>query len=188
MESYGGTEDLASHARFGRTRRNAVMFGPPGFAYVYLVYGMHECLNLVTEPEGRPAAVLIRAIEPLAGADYMRQARLDWTAARHARQSADRQARARRRVAELPAVVLASGPGLVCAAFSIGRDEDGLDLCDPDSLVRLESAPAGELPIRIASGPRVGIGYAAEPWMSKPWRFWAEGNAAVSAIARARSR
>jgi DNA-3-methyladenine glycosylase len=118
----------------------------------------------------------------------MRQARLDWTAARHARQSADRQARARRRVAELPAVALASGPGLVCAAFSIGHDEDGLDLCDPDSLVRLESAPAGELPIRIASGPRVGIGYAAEPWMSKPWRFWAEGNAAVSAIARARSR
>lgn len=188
VEAYIGSEDLASHARFGRTRRNAVMFGPPGFAYVYLVYGMYECLNLVTEPEGRPAALLVRAVEPLAGTERMRQARLDWTAARCARQSADRQARSLRRVTELPATALAAGPGLVCAAFSIDRDQDGLDLCDPASPVRLETAPPGEFPLRVASGPRIGIAYAPEPWRSRPWRFWAEGNAAVSARARAVSR
>ncbi len=184
VEAYIGTEDLASHARFGRTGRNGVMFGPPGFAYVYLVYGMYECLNVVTEPEGRPAALLIRAVEPLAGAELMREARLDWTAARYAHQPADRQARARRRVAELPTAVLASGPGLVCAAFSIGRTQHGLDLCDPASPLRLEAGTRGEPALRIASGPRIGIGYAAEPWRSKPWRFWAEGNAAVSAVVR----
>lgn len=188
VEAYVGTEDLASHARFGRTGRNAIMFGPPGFAYVYLVYGMYECLNVVTEPEGRPAALLIRAVEPLTGVERMRQARLDWTAARYAGQAADRQARGLRRVTELPAMALASGPGLVCAAFSIGRDQDGLDLCDSASPLRLESARPGEYPRQVASGPRVGIGYAAEPWLTRPWRFWAEGNQAVSAGARAGSR
>ena len=164
------------------------MFGSPGFAYVYLVYGMYECLNVVTEPEGRPAALLIRAIEPLVGAERMRQARLDWTATRFASQAPDRPARARQRVADLPEMVLASGPGLVCAAFSIGRTQDGLDLCDPTSPLRLESGPPGEPPLRVASGPRVGIGYAAEPWVNRPWRFWAEGNGAVSPGVRAGSR
>jgi DNA-3-methyladenine glycosylase len=188
VEAYIGTEDLASHARFGRTRRNAVMFGPPGFAYVYLVYGMYECLNVVSEPEDHPAALLIRAVEPLDGIELMRRARLDWTATRSAHEAADRQARARLRVAALPTTALASGPGLVCAAFSITRAEDGLDLCDPVSPVRLESAPPGEPPPRVASGPRIGIAYAPEPSRSRPWRFWAEANAAVSASARAGSR
>ena len=181
VEAYIGVEDLASHARFGRTRRNGVMFGPPGFAYVYLVYGMHECLNVVTEPESHPAALLIRAVEPLAGVELMRRARLEWIAARYARRDPGRQDGASRRLADMPASALGSGPGLVCAAFSIGRAQDGTDLCDVASPLRLEKAPADAPPPTIATGPRVGIGYAAEPWLSKPWRFWAEGNAAVSA-------
>ncbi len=75
VEAYIGEDDLASHARFGPTDRNRVMYGPPGTAYVYLVYGMHHCLNVVTEPTGRPAALLVRAVEPLDGVDAMRAAR-----------------------------------------------------------------------------------------------------------------
>ena len=185
VEAYIGTEDLASHARFGPTKRNAVMFGPPGHAYVYLVYGMYCCLNVVTEPRGRAAALLVRAIEPLEGADLMRRAREDWAAARTDRRasdpkSAERADAARQRVATLPDVRLASGPGLVCAAFSIGRNEDGADMCDPAAPLHLEPAPAGEPPIEVAFGPRVGIGYAPEPWLSKPWRVWMSGNPAVS--------
>src|SRR6185312_16601918 len=76
VEAYIGEDDRASHARFGRTARNAVMFGRAGVAYVYLVYGMYDCLNIVTEAEGRPAAILVRAVEPLEGADAIRDARL----------------------------------------------------------------------------------------------------------------
>ena len=181
VEAYIGADDLASHARFGRTKRNAVMFGPPGYAYLYLVYGMYDCLNVVTEPEGRPAALLLRAVEPLEGVDLMRRAREDWVATRRARQGPDRVARARQRVIASSAAELASGPGLVCAAFSIGRADDGVDLCDPASPLRLELPPDGEPRLPVASGPRVGIGYAPEPWRSRPWRFWASGNASVSA-------
>ena len=188
VEAYIGADDLASHAHFGRTSRNAIMFGPPGRAYVYLVYGMYECLNVVTEPEGQPAALLVRAIEPLAGIELMRRARLDWIDARYARRSPDSRAAARRRVLEMPASALASGPGLACAAFSILRTHDGLDLCDAASPLRLEAAPADTPGPRVASGPRIGIGYAAEPWLSKPWRFWAEGSRAVSAGTEATPR
>ena len=75
LEAYIGEHDRASHARFGRTDRNRVMYGPPGRAYVYLVYGMHDCLNIVTEPEGSPAALLVRAVDPLDGVAAMRDAR-----------------------------------------------------------------------------------------------------------------
>jgi DNA-3-methyladenine glycosylase len=186
VEAYVGQDDLASHARFGQTKRNAVMFGPAGLAYVYLVYGMHYCLNIVTEQPGKPGALLVRAVEPLAGVDEMRRARLEWLKARTNR-AADHGTEAERarlqlngeRIARLADTSLASGPGLVCAAFSIGRSDDGSDLCDPGSDLRLEMPDRDEAR-SIQTGPRVGIGYATEPWLSRPWRYWIEGNAAVS--------
>ena len=178
VEAYIGQKDLASHARAGRTKRNAVMFGPPGAAYVYLVYGMHNCLNVVTEAEGRPAAVLIRAVEPLAGVDEMRAVRLGLVACRTGRETPATEL-SRRRIETLPVARLASGPGLVCAAFSIDRDDDGRDLCDPSSELRLEIGAEDE-PLPIAAGPRIGVNYAPEPWISRPLRFFVPGHAAVS--------
>lgn len=173
--------DLASHARTGRTPRNAAMFGPPGHAYVYVVYGMYECLNVVTEAEGRPAAVLIRAVEPIQGEDLMRQARLSWAQRREETRAA-RQGRAPIFVGGGPASLssrrLARGPGLVCVAMSVGRELDGVDLCAPTAALQLRSAPADEAAPRIVSGPRVGIGYAPEPWRSMPLRFRALHGAA----------
>jgi DNA-3-methyladenine glycosylase len=166
VEAYIGEDDQASHARFGRTARNAVMFGPGGIAYVYLVYGMHECLNVVTEPVGHAAAVLIRAVEPVEGVTAMRNARLA-RALRLARTDNARE-RAAARLVALPAGRLTAGPGLVAAAFDIGREHTGLDLLDPASALRIE---VGEPPDRITQTARIGIGYAPEPWRSLPWRF-----------------
>ena len=163
LEAYIGEDDRASHARFGRTARNAVMFGPPGHAYVYLVYGMHHCLNVVTEPASRPAALLVRAVEPITGMASM-----------HAARAVTRTARGRARATGAsppPDTRLAAGPGLVCAAFSIDRTHTGVDLCDPASPLRLELANDGEAPPAIATTPRIGIGYAGEPWVGVPWRF-----------------
>jgi DNA-3-methyladenine glycosylase len=170
VEAYIGTGDLASHARFGRTGRNAVMFGPPGVAYVYLVYGMYHCLNVVTEPEGSPAAILVRAVEPVAGVAAMRDARAAFRARRVARVARGVPSDAR----------LASGPGVLCAAFSITRDDTGVDLLDPAGPVRLE---LGAVPLpadRLAATARVGIGYAPPPWRDEPWRFIDRASAAVS--------
>ena len=155
------------------------MYGPPGIAYVYLVYGMYECLNVVTEAEGRPAAVLIRAVEPIDGVALMRQARIARTRRRGPPDPERDAARARRaqRLAELPAARLASGPGLVCAAFDITRAETGLDLIEPGSALRLE---VGARPSRVVATPRVGIGYAAEPWRTRPWRLIDPASPAVS--------
>jgi DNA-3-methyladenine glycosylase len=151
------------------------MFGPPGIAYVYLVYGMYECLNVVTEPDGSPAAVLIRAVEPIEGAAEMRAARLAH-AFRRARTDAARS-RATDRLQALAPDRLAAGPGLVAAAFDITRDRTGADLLDPLATLRLEP---GTKPRRVVATPRVGIGYAAEPWRSRPWRFLDAGSPAVS--------
>ncbi|HUQ43736.1 MAG TPA: DNA-3-methyladenine glycosylase [Candidatus Limnocylindria bacterium] len=175
VEAYIGEDDRASHARFGRTSRNTVMFGPPGVAYVYLVYGMYECLNVVTEADGRAAAVLIRAVEPLEGVAAMRAARI-----RHALRRArtdDAPERAITRLERLPGARLAAGPGLVAAAFDIDRTSTGADLLDPAAVLRLE---AGDAPARIATTPRIGIGYAAEPFRSLPWRFLDPDSQAVS--------
>jgi DNA-3-methyladenine glycosylase len=167
VEAYIGEDDRASHARFGRTARNAVMYGPPGIAYVYLVYGMYDCLNVVTEPEGRPAAVLIRAVEPVEGVAAMRQAR----AARTRRRGPPG------RLETLPTARLAAGPGLVAAAFDITRADTGTDLLAPAAALRLE---AGGAPAEVLATPRVGIGYAPEPWRSVPWRLVDPSSAAVS--------
>ena len=179
MEAYIGQDDLASHARFGRTKRNAVMFGPPGVAYVYLVYGMHHCLNVVTEADGTAAALLIRAVEPIGGLDEMRAARLRSTLDRLGRGHQDAAERASSRIAAMPAARLAAGPALVCAAFSITRVDDGVDLCDPASELRLLIASDGDLP-EIGTGPRVGIDYAPESWRAQPWRFFVPGSPALS--------
>jgi DNA-3-methyladenine glycosylase len=166
VEAYIGADDAASHARFGRTPRNAVMFGPPGIAYVYLVYGMYECLNIVTEPDGQPAAVLIRAVEPVTGVPAMRAARLAH-ALRRAR-TADARLRTTARIGALAERGLTAGPGLVAAAFDITREHTGLDLLDPASPLRIEP---GTTPTDLVATPRIGIGYAPEPWRSLPWRF-----------------
>ena len=153
------------------------MFGPPGFAYVYFVYGMYHCLNVVTEKEGRAAALLVRAVEPIEGDELMRAARREWSSRRRSGAGRDD-----RRVTSMPASRLAAGPGLVCAAFSITSADNGADLCAPDAPLRLEPDPGpdGLRALRVASGPRVGIGYAAEPWRTIPWRFWIPDSGAVS--------
>lgn len=182
VEAYGGEDDQASHARFGRTARNAVMFGPPGRAYVYLVYGMHDCLNVVTEPDGRPAALLIRAVEPEEGIEAMRAAHLERELARR-RAPADAVTRTQiaTRLATEPAIRIASGPGRVASAFGLDRSHTGLDLTAPDSLVRIELPAAGIAETAdVVAGPRVGVAYAAEPWRSVPWRFALRDSPAVS--------
>jgi DNA-3-methyladenine glycosylase len=193
VEAYIGRNDLASHARSGPTRKNATMFGPPGRAYVYLVYGMYHCLNVVTEPENRPAAVLIRAVEPLAGIEEMRLARRERLAA-GATGRGGSEATPGSAAAPRPSDArLASGPGLVCVAFSITRADDGADLCDPASELRLELPPEGEDAggdagenLIVATGPRIGIDYAPEPWLSNPWRFFVPDSPSLSGRHRAR--
>jgi DNA-3-methyladenine glycosylase len=180
LEAYIGEEDRASHARFGRTARNDVMHGPPGIAYVYLVYGMYDCLNIVTEPEGRPAALLVRAVEPLEGIEAMRAARLArWRSRRKDPPSAADAAEAAR-LAALPSHRLASGPGLVAAAFGIDRSMTGLDLLDPRSPLRLEPAPPDEPSPQVVTTPRLGIDFAGPPWTERSWRFVVPGNHSLS--------
>jgi DNA-3-methyladenine glycosylase len=178
VEAYIGEDDLASHARFGRTARNEVMYGPPGRAYVYLVYGMHDCLNIVTGPSGEPAAILVRAVEPLEGIDLMRAARTRRSTERRRPERTDEKADDNR--AAIADWRVASGPGLVCAAFGLDRRLTGADLLDPRSPVRLEPPLPGEPRPAVMAGPRVGIDYAGSPWTEKPWRFAIAGNRAVS--------
>lgn len=130
-------DDAASHSFKGKTARNASMFGPPGHAYVYLIYGLHWCLNLVCREAGHGAAVLIRALEPTQGLEAMRQ---------------------RRNTAQLR--LLASGPGRVGQALGIDRRMDGLPLDQPPFELRAPTAP-----FEVASGERIGITKAADlPW------------------------
>ena len=146
-EAYIGSEDLGCHARAGKTRRNEVMWGPPGHAYVYFTYGMHWMLNFVTEQEGFPAAVLIRGIWPLEGVNKMLQ---------------------RRAVSRLGD--LTNGPAKLCQALGIDGDWNGMDLCLPDSRLFIEKGSA-IAEKNVTTGPRVGLNSVPEPWKSMPWRF-----------------
>ena len=133
------------------------MYGLPGVAYVYLVYGMYDCLNVVTEPLGSPAALLIRAVEPVEGIDLMRRDRVARTGARRRGRTPDLEAAEVERVDRLPADRLASGPGLVGAAFGLDPGWTGVDLCDPVSPLRLERSPSDDAALPILATPRVGI-------------------------------
>lgn len=150
-EAYLGLEDRAAHAFRGLTARTRVLFGPPGHAYVYFIYGMYECLNLVAEPEGIPGCVLIRALEPLAGIEQMR----------------------RRRPAARRPEDLASGPGKLTRAMGITRRLYGADVTrGPLTVRRLLVEPAFEVTVT----PRIGIRHCAD-W---PLRFFIAGNRYVS--------
>lgn len=147
-EAYQGEEDLACHARAGRTPRTAVLYGPPGRAYIYFTYGMHWCLNAVSGPANQPAAVLIRALQPLEGTALI--------AARRAPQ---------------PQHLWLNGPAKICRALGIDGGLNGIDLTDPEGQLRIEggeAAPDGE----VRTSARIGIQNVPEPWRSIPWRFW----------------
>jgi DNA-3-methyladenine glycosylase len=159
VEAYAGRSDPASHAYRGETQRNAVMFGPPGHAYVYFTYGMHFCVNVVClGEEGSASAVLLRAGAVIAGEDLAR-------------------ARRTRGAASIASRDLARGPARLCQALDIDRSLDGADVCAARSPLRV-CAGAGN-PARsgkIMTGPRVGVSRAAEI----PWRFWYQGEPTVS--------
>ena len=187
LEAYIGEDDQASHARFGRTARNAVMYGPAGIAYVYLVYGMHDCLNIVSDAVGRPAALLVRAVEPLEGIDAMRAARAERAVLRRraARTAGDAHrdaliASAADRLRAVPDARLASGPALVAAAFDLDRSLTGTDLFDPSSPVRVEPRPPADSAPRIIASPRLGIAYAGPEAVGRPWRLSIADHRSVS--------
>ena len=160
------------------------MAGPPGIAYVYLVYGMYDCLNVVAEPTGLASAVLIRAVEPLLGLDRMRADRLIVDRRRRSARTEAGAAAARARLERTPDHRLASGPGLVAAAFGVDTSWTGVDMCDPVGPLRLEREsqdPADTVETeRIVTGVRVGVGYAGDDWAHRPWRFAVADHRSVS--------
>jgi DNA-3-methyladenine glycosylase len=152
-EAYIGEDDPACHASFGRTARNEPLFGPPGCAYVYLNYGIHYLVNAVTEADGYPGAVLIRALQPLEGIDLMKK----------------RRARDGRAIDEHD---LCRGPGNLTKALGITLDDNRLDLSASKLTIENRGISVGT----IATGPRIGIRVAID----RPWRYWIADHAAVS--------
>ncbi|HUE00338.1 MAG TPA: DNA-3-methyladenine glycosylase [Bryobacteraceae bacterium] len=150
-EAYLGGDDLAAHSARGLTARTRVIFGPPGHAYVYFIYGMYECLNLVAEPDGKPGCVLIRALEPVAGIEAMQ----------------------RRRPGAHKLRDLTSGPGRLTLALGITRALNGADVTRGPLTVR---APTHGEAFEIEVTPRIGIRHCAD-W---PLRFVIRGNPFVS--------
>ena len=153
VEAYEGPDDLAAHSSSGRTARNATMFGPPGHCYVYLVYGLHHCVNVVCGPGAKPEAVLIRALAIDQGRDLAR--------AHRGPRTSD--------------VRLASGPGNVGQALGIDRRLDGSDLLGGPISIEPRTGPAPA----VHRGPRVGVAYAG-PWAVRPLRFWIADDPHVS--------
>jgi DNA-3-methyladenine glycosylase len=148
-EAYIGEEDLGCHAHVGYTPRTRVLYGPPGHAYVYFTYGNYWMLNFVAEREGFPAAVLIRGIVPTEG--------LERIAARRAGR---------------PRPQWTDGPGKICIALAINREQNEADLCAPGAELFVE--PGESIPDAcVTIGPRVGLNSVPEPWKSIPWRFLA---------------
>ena len=161
-EAYCDTaeRDLACHgdkANGGQpTARTEIMFGPAGFAYVYFTYGVHWMFNVVTGQPDQANAVLIRALEPIEGLEFMREQR-----------------------GGRPLPELTNGPAKLAQALAIDKNHNGLNLCGPGGVIWIESAP--DLPSdRISIGPRIGLGKTPEPWFSMPWRYWITNNSFVS--------
>ncbi|MCP2331583.1 DNA-3-methyladenine glycosylase [Actinoalloteichus caeruleus] len=157
VEAYRGADDPASHCYRGRTRRNQVMFGPAGHLYVYFVYGMHFCANIVCLTDGIPGALLVRGGEVVEGVELARS----------------------RRPASRRDTDLASGPARLTTALGLTASHDGTDLTDPGSPVRLLRGDT-VAPDQVRRGPRVGVATA----MEVPWRFWEAGSPAVSPYRR----
>ena len=151
-EAYISQKDLACHAKAGLTQRTAVMFGEPGYAYVYFTYGNHWMLNAVTEREGFPAAVLIRAIQPIEGIEVM-------SARRSGRDT--------------------FGPGKLTQAMGITNSENGVDLTETTRGLWIEAGVPVPNSL-VTKGPRVGLNNTPEPWLSKPWRFLVKGHVIAS--------
>jgi DNA-3-methyladenine glycosylase len=162
VEAYLGENDPAAHSAAGRTARNSVLFGPPGYAYIYFIYGNHYCLNVSCEPEGRAGGVLFRALEPLSGLEEMARGRgLAIPDSNHALTK--------------DLIKLTSGPGRLCEAFSITRARDnGCDLTSPASPLWI--GDDGYRARGIQTTPRIGISKAAD----KPLRYLIAGNPFVS--------
>lgn len=152
VEAYVGESDPACHAAPGPTKRNAPLYGPPGFAYVYLNYGIHWLVNAVTEGEGSPAAVLIRALEPLEGVAAMQ----------------------RRRGRRVSHHALCRGPGNLTVAMGITQAQNREDLCGPRLYIEDRGLPA---PKEISWGPRIGIRVGTE----RPWRGYVAAHPSVTA-------
>lgn len=146
-EAYRGEEDLACHARVGRTKRTEVMYGPPGRAYIYFTYGMHWCLNCVCGEEGFPAAVLLRAIEPIEGLEII----------------ADRRKGVERKL-------WCNGPAKITKSLGLTGEQNGVYLTSKDGGLWIEMGEQISKD-RIKPGPRVGMGSTPEPWFSMPWNL-----------------
>jgi DNA-3-methyladenine glycosylase len=183
VEAYRGAIDPASHSFRGQTARNAVMFGPPGYAYVYFSYGVHYCVNLVCQPAGLAEAVLIRAGAVVDGADLASRRRYGLPGvAGSAAVHAGKNGRQRERD-------LARGPGRLCQALGIDLSLDGADVCAPGGPLGISPPgvvqPADSAAVRtVRTGPRVGISQAAD----RPWRFWVADDGHVSAYKSVKPR
>jgi len=161
-EAYLGVKDKAAHSYGGKkTKRVEVMYGPPGVAYVYFIYGMYYCFNIVTQKEGIPEAVLIRAVEPVENIDLM---------------AINRFKKPYEELTKYQKKNLTNGPGKLCMALNIGREQNGLDLCG-DTLYLEEGQKQY---FNIVATTRIGIDYAEEA-KDFPYRFYIEGNPYVSA-------